>query len=126
MYATADGRRAHRQEIDRRLAEWTSDKSRYELMAMFQAAGVPAGVVQRSSDLLRDPQLAHRNFFRPHEHCEMGVVPYEGHQFQVEGYPSGPRSASPCLGEHSVEVMSETLAMTEDEIAEVVSAGALV
>ena len=35
-----------------------------ELMELLQAAGVPAGMVQRSSDHQLDPQLAHRAFFR--------------------------------------------------------------
>ena len=53
-------------------------------MQLLQAAGVPAGMVQRSSDHLEDPQLAHRRFFRRLEHPEMGEVPYEGHQFAIE------------------------------------------
>ncbi len=32
-------------------------------MTRLQAAGVPAGVVQTGADLLRDPQLRHRNYF---------------------------------------------------------------
>lgn len=120
--ATAAGRLANEQLIDERLAAWTAAFDSHELMARLQAAGVPAGAVQRSSDHLRDPQLAHRNFFHPMEHAEMGVVPYEGHQFAISGYESGPRSPAPCLGEHSMEVLLEVLGMTPEEVAEV-SAG---
>ena len=90
------------------------------------SAGVPAGAVQRSSDLLVDPQLAHRKFFRPLQHTEMGEVPYEGHQFRIRGYDSGPRFASPGLGEHSLEVLRDVLGMTDEEIAGVATSGALV
>jgi len=124
--ASATGRLARRVEIDARLGAWTRQRERYALMDELQAAGVPAGAVQRSSDLRRDPQLAHRGFFRTHEHAEMGEVPYEGHQFRIWGYDSGPRWASPALGEHSFQVMSELLGMSDDEIAEAVSSGALV
>jgi crotonobetainyl-CoA:carnitine CoA-transferase CaiB-like acyl-CoA transferase len=58
-------------------------------------------------------------------HPEMGEVPYEGHQFRIAGYDSGPRFAAPCLGEHSFEVMRDLLGMSEEEIAEVAAAGAL-
>ena len=51
-------------------------------MRILQSAGVAAGVVQRSSDLMRDSQLAHRNFFRNLEHSEVGIVPYTGHGFR--------------------------------------------
>jgi benzylsuccinate CoA-transferase BbsF subunit len=93
-------------------------------MSALQEAGVPAGVVQRSSDHLRDPQLAHRQFFRPLEHPEMGEVPYEGHQFRIEGCGNGPRFAAPCLGEHTFEVLTEILGLSESEAAAAMASGA--
>jgi crotonobetainyl-CoA:carnitine CoA-transferase CaiB-like acyl-CoA transferase len=87
--------------------------------------GVPAGVVNRSSDLEKDPQLAHRNYFRPLEHQEMGEVPYAGHQFRIKGYDSGPRFAAPVLGQHNEYVLREILGMTDDEVAEAIIAEAL-
>ena len=96
-------------EFDRKLAEFTSRHEPRALMERLQAAGVPAGMVQRSSDQLEDPQLRHRRFFRPLAHPEMGEVPYEGHQFIISGYDSGPRMPAPCLGEHSIQVLQEIL-----------------
>ncbi len=118
---SAAGRVANRSVVDERMAEWTASQDARALMDLLQAAGVPAGAVQRSSDHLVDPQLAHREFFHPLEHPEMGTVPYEGHQFAISGYASGPRSAAPCLGEHSMEVLLEVLGMSPDEVAEVAS-----
>lgn len=116
-FATVDGRRARKDEIDAKLAAWTAGQDGLELMRRLQAAGVAAGFVQRSSDLLCDPQLAHREFFHPLVHPEMGEVPYEGHQFIVSGYRSGPRRPAPCLGEHSMEVLLEVLGLDADEVA---------
>ncbi|MGI8925682.1 MAG: CaiB/BaiF CoA transferase family protein [Tepidiformaceae bacterium] len=125
VLGTLDGRLAARAHIDERLAALTAATDAYELMALLQAQGVPAGVVQRSSNLLRDPQLAHRRFFHPMVHPEMGEVPYEGHQFRIRGHDSGPRFVAPCLGEHSFEIMAETLGMSEDEIALAMGSGAV-
>jgi crotonobetainyl-CoA:carnitine CoA-transferase CaiB-like acyl-CoA transferase len=122
---SAGGRLAARDTIDAGIVEWTRGRTPYEVMDALQSVGVPAGAVQRSSDLLEDPQLRHRHFFRTHRHCEMGEVPYEGHQFRISDYDSGPRFAAPCLGEQSIEVMRDVLGMTDDEIAEVASSGAL-
>ena len=94
-------------------------------MELFLAQGVPAGVVQRSSDLQKDPQLAHRGFFRNLDHQEMGTIPYPGHQFRIKGYDSGPRFAAPVLGQHNEQVLRELLGMTDDEISEAIIAGAL-
>ncbi len=122
---TLAGRLGRHGELDDRIAEWTAPQERFGLMAKLQAAGVPAGVVQKSSDLVNDPQLAHRRFFHPMVHPEMGEVPYEGHMFAIEGYASGPLSPAPCLGEHTFEVLTEILGMTEEEAAETMASGAV-
>ena len=119
------GRLAHRDEIDGHLAQWTRGKPPREVMELLQAEGVPAGMVQRSSDLLVDPQLAHRRFFRYLDHQEMGSIPYGGHQFRISGYDSGPRSPAPVLGQHNEQVLREVLGMTDEEIGEAILAGAL-
>jgi crotonobetainyl-CoA:carnitine CoA-transferase CaiB-like acyl-CoA transferase len=124
-FAGATGRLASQDEIDARLGEWTRERSRYEVMRLLQAASVPAGVAQRSSDLLNDPQLAHRGFHRYMEHPEMGNVPYGGHEFRIRGYDSGPRFPAPLLGQHNEQVMREVLGMTEEEMMEVLAAGAI-
>jgi crotonobetainyl-CoA:carnitine CoA-transferase CaiB-like acyl-CoA transferase len=123
--SSVEGRLARHDELDAGISEWTAPREPREVMETLQAAGVPAGVVQRSSDLLRDPQYAHRGFHHALEHAEMGRIPYAGHQFRIRGYPSGPRSAAPTLGQHSFEVMRDLLGMSEDEIAQAFAAGAI-
>ena len=124
-FRTATGRIAHEEEIDRSLSEWTRALSPYEAMRILQEAGVPAGVAQRSSDLLRDPQLAHRGFHHYMDHPEMGNIPYSGHEFLIRGYQSGPRFPAPLLGQHNEHVMRDILGMTDDEITETLAAGAI-
>jgi crotonobetainyl-CoA:carnitine CoA-transferase CaiB-like acyl-CoA transferase len=119
------GRLAQRDVIDRKLAEFTRQHEARALTDRLQAAGVPAGMVQRSSDHLEDPQLRHRRFFRPLMHPEMGEVPYEGHQFRIAGYDSGPRTPAPCLGEHSIQVLQEILGYDDENLARLAASGAL-
>ena len=56
----------------------------------------------------------------------MGNIPYTGHEFRIRGYESGPRFPAPCLGEHNEQVMRDILGMTDEEIVEVLAAGAVV
>lgn len=120
------GGRAHAQEvIDEHLSAWTRSRTSHDAMNQLVSAGVPAGRVQRSSDLLADPQLKHRRFHREHEHAEMGRVPYSGHQFRVSGYDHGPRFAAPVLGADSFEVLTSTLGFADEEAAELIAAGAV-
>ncbi|MGI9594970.1 MAG: CaiB/BaiF CoA transferase family protein [Acidimicrobiales bacterium] len=121
---TLSGRQEHADEVDHHLAAFTANHEPLELMAKLQEVGVPAGMVQRSSDHLEDPQLAHRRFFRPMEHAEMGEVPYEGHQYTIRDYDNGPRMPAPCLGQHTYEVLTEVLGIDGDEVAEILVSGA--
>ena len=120
-----EGRLADHDAIDQHISEWTKDQDAKALMQLLLSHGVPAGVVQRSSDLESDPQLAHRNFFRHLEHQEMGTVPYAGHQFRIRGYDSGPRFPAPVLGQHNEQVLREVLGITDDEVTEAVIAEAI-
>ena len=123
--STLIGRQAHHDQIDRELAEWTAAQDADELAASLATIGIPAGKVQRSSDLLVDPQYEHRSFYRWHDHPEMGRVPYAGHQYSVAGYDHGPRTPAPTLGQHTFDVLADVLGLGVDEIAEIAISGAL-
>ena len=95
------------------------------MMETLTAAGVPAGVVQRGSDLLVDPQYRHRGFWREYEHPEIGRVPYAGPAHRIEGHAAGARDRDPLFNEHTVEVLSEILGMSDAEIAAGFASGAI-
>ena len=124
-FDTLGGRQARHDDIDAGIVEWTRTRDRYVAMEHLLAAGVPAGAVQRSSDLATDPQYLHRGFQRFHDHPVMGRVPYAGVQYRIPGYTPGPFRFAPLLGEHTDQVLSEELGMTADEIAAARAAGAL-
>ncbi len=119
------GRIAAHDAIDAAISAWTSNQDGYALMQRLQAAGVPAGVVQRSSQLLEDPQYAHRNFYRYYDHPVMGHIPSAGHQFRISGYDNGPRGPAPTLGQHSFEILSEFLGFDDEQIAAAYASGAV-
>ena len=123
--AVVAGRLARRADLDAWITEWTCSREAGEVMQTLQAAGVPAGVAMRSSDLLADEHYAARGFYRYLEHPEMGRVPYAGHQFRIAGYESGPRGPAPLLGEHSAEILSEELGLSSEEIEAALIAGAI-
>ena len=124
--ATNALRLQHQDELDTAIEQWTASQQPPELMARLQAGGVPAGIVQRSSDLLRDPQYDERSFYRYLDHAEMGNIPYAGHPYRIRGYNNGPRFAAPALGQHSFEILSDVLQMTDEEIGDAYASGAVV
>ncbi|MFV0257421.1 MAG: CoA transferase [Acidimicrobiales bacterium] len=124
--ATAAGRHTAHDDLDRHLAAWTAGRDGRELEALLTAAGVAAGLVQTSADLAVDAQYTHRDFFRVLDHSAVGPVPYAGHQFRIGATGNGPRFASPCLGEHTWQVLTEILGLSDDEAAEIAATGILV
>jgi len=111
--------------IDAGLAAWTRERKPREVMGTLTDGGVPAGHVQRSRDLLEDPQYRHRGFHRELDHPEMGRVPYSGHQFRIRGVDHGPRFPAPLLGGESFEVLEGELGMDPEAIADLMASGAL-
>lgn len=122
---TLEGRLANHDAIDEGIASWTATQQAAELERSLLDAGIAAGTVQRSSDLLNDPQYAHLGFYRWLEHPRMGLVPYAGHQYRIAGYDHGPRFAAPMLGQHTFDVLSNELGLSDNQIADLAAAGAL-
>lgn len=54
----------HRQEVDRGIQAWTPSRSSEEIVDLLNRAGVSASLVYKSGNLINNPQLRHRNFFR--------------------------------------------------------------
>ena len=123
--ATLEGRQAAHDRIDSAIAAWTRERTPQSAMTTLVEAGVPAGVVQRSSDLLKDEQYEHRGFYRYLDHPEMGHVPYAGHQYRISGYDNGPRGPAPLLGQHSFEVLSDILGLSDDAVGAAYANGAV-
>jgi crotonobetainyl-CoA:carnitine CoA-transferase CaiB-like acyl-CoA transferase len=121
-FASAAGRKAHEDELDLFIAEFTRTRDRYDLMERLQARGIPSGVVQKADDRFdRDPQLKSRGFFVPLRHSEIGEWPIEGFPARLSASPAGvgglPERAAPCLGEDSQRVYGEILGMSAAEMA---------
>jgi len=123
--ADAAGRIGAHDELDAEIARWSRERPARHVMQTLLDAGVPAGHVQRSRDLLVDPQLVHRRFHRELEHAEMGRVPYAGHQFRVSGYDNGPRHAAPLIGGESFEILTGDLGLDAGLVAELMASGAI-
>ena len=103
--------------LDNAIAALSVRLDPFELMAACRKAGVPAGVANKGSDLLEDDVFIARKHFWPLEHAEMGRLKYNGPAYRFEKTPSELRFASPRLGEHTEQVMTEILGFDDTAIA---------
>ena len=124
-FATLLGRKENEEELDRLVEEWTINYSPEEVMTMMQAAGVAAGVLETGEDLLQhDPQLRQRCTFWELDHPEVGKYYAMGPSFVLSKSSCEVRRA-PLLGEHNEYALKEVLAMSDEEIAELVTEGVI-
>ncbi len=125
-FASLAGRKEHEAELEAQVDAWTADKEAYELMAELQRRGVPAGVVQSAREMLdRDEHLKERGYYVYLDHPEAGRTAYDGPPFKLSKTPGRLRAPAPCLGEHTEYVCKEILGLSDEEIAELLVAGAL-
>lgn len=123
--ATAEGRRARRDDLDSAIAAWTSQQAAPQVETLLQALGVPASVAQTSTDLYADPQLRHRGHFVEVPHPIHGTVTVESSHFILSRTPARIERPAPTFGQHNQHVLQEILGYSAERIAELVEAGAL-
>ena len=83
-----------------------------------QSTGVPAGKVQTLQGIVDDPQLRHRDYYRPLQHPEIGEYEALAPSYILSRTPAELRLPFPCLGEHTEYVCRELLEIPEEEFAE--------
>jgi benzylsuccinate CoA-transferase BbsF subunit len=124
-FATFMGRKEEENELNGFVEEWTVNYTPQEVMRKMQKAGVPAGVVESGEDLVADPQLNHRRTHVVLEHPEIGPHIYQAPPYRFSKTPHKLTMPAPCLGQHNEYVLKEILEMSDDEIADLLVAGAL-
>jgi benzylsuccinate CoA-transferase BbsF subunit len=106
-----------REELDRWVQMWTSQRDAYEVMEKLQGIGVCAAVVQDVEDQFkRDVQYAARGFLVKLKEPEAGEVITEGLPVRLSETPGGVRGPAPLMGEHTHEIASKLLGLSDDEI----------
>ena len=82
-----------------------ASKTNDEWLAILDAAGVPAGPLKFTEELLDDPQVLENGYIDSFDHPLMGPVRMAGPMIQMSETPLRPQGASPTLGEHTDEVL---------------------
>lgn len=122
-FADVASRYRHHDEIDKRISEWTAQRTSYEIMHALQANGIAAGPVMDSQDALSDPHLEARGFFKTVTQAETGTHRYPGPLFRFSTTPIEVRTPPVLLGEHNEYVYKELLGVSDEEYARLEAEG---
>lgn len=124
-FATLAGRKAHEDDLDAALSEWTRGQDKRVLADRLATLGIPAEPVNDGRDVFTDPELIERGHYRPVTHSKLGdtELPAPPLRFSDSAIRV---DAPPNLGEHNHAVFVELLGMSEAEVRDLTDAGALV
>jgi formyl-CoA transferase len=115
-YDTREARVEREAEVDAIIATWTRQHDKYEAMRLIGAAGIPAGAVRDTLELLNDPDFENRGIVQAIQHPTNGP-------FRMPGWPVRENGKvrtvlpAPLLGQHSTEVLEDWLGMKEEQVA---------
>ncbi|MDP2725415.1 MAG: CoA transferase, partial [Syntrophales bacterium] len=124
-FSTLSKRKAHTNELDELLGQWTAGYTSEELVRLLQQAGVPAGVVQNAEDIAKDPQLRARGYFMKLEHPALGMVTSDASSIKFSDSVTADWKTAPLLGEDNHYVYTELLGLTENELSLYIQKGVI-
>lgn len=124
-FADPQARFARKDEVDAVIAPWMAQQDKRVAMEELNGAGVPAGAVFDSLDIINDRSLYATGMLTKVQHPTRGEVTLAGWPMKMTGSSTPAVSAPPLLGQHTSEVLAEILDMNAEEVAALRSRGAI-
>jgi uncharacterized protein (TIGR03382 family) len=121
----AEQRRARHDEIDARIAAWTSAQDAAAAAETLQARRIPAARMNDSDSMHWDPHLLARDFWDFMPHPRMQPYPQPAPAWRLLEANPRPRRPAPLFGEHNREILTGLLGVPEEELAALASAGVI-
>jgi formyl-CoA transferase len=113
-YLDRDKRLARTDEVNGLVEAWTRHHTKQEAMQILGAAGIPAGAVMDTADLLADPTFDSRGIIQTQRHPN-GELRMPTFPVRFDGKP--PKiEPSPSLGQHNAEIFGSWLGMSVGDI----------
>ena len=127
-FSSGPGRLQNREVLDQMVADATISWDAHRLMQALQAAGVPAGSVLDSKELLFNDHLRARGFYeivRHHPNTGMPPLPYASRPWKLSETPSVSPKAAPLMGEHNYYILKDLLGLPESDVTRLEEEGVI-
>ncbi len=115
-FATNAARVTHRQALIPMIQAITRTRNTSAWVSLLENLGVPCGPIHTVDQVYQDPQVRARDMTFEMQHPTAGPIPLVASPIRMSETPVAYRHAPPMLGQHTREVLSEVLGMTEDNL----------
>ena len=122
--STRRGWALHLEEVIRPAVEkWAADKTRLEVCEAVGGANIPAGPCFTPAEVIADEHVAKRNMLVKMDRVDGALIEGEEQPVLIPGNPvklsavaEGPETRVPWVGEHTAEVLSAELGLSEADL----------
>ena len=114
-FADNKDRWANRDTIDEIIKPWVAERSKREVMETLGNAGIPAGAVFSTDELINDAYLRERGMFATVDHPVRGRVTMPAWPVKMSA-SNVPLAASPLLGQDNRRVYGELIGLTPEQV----------
>ncbi|EGX92485.1 CoA-transferase family III [Cordyceps militaris CM01] len=115
-YKTNADRVANRVELEDKIEALSQQKTTHEWLAVFEGRGMPYAAVNDVQDTLNLEHTKARNMVVEVQHGDCGLIKLVNSPVKFSETQPGVRTPPPTLGQHTDELLSEHLGMSEAEI----------
>ena len=122
-FLTSQDRSDNRVALERIFQDWLDQHTRMEVFDAAQKAGIPGGPVLEALEAAENDHFRERDYFQRIDHPEHGTHSHTGLPFRLSDASISPPSSAPSLGQHSREILTGLLDMSDDELATLVERG---
>ena len=122
-YASNAERVANRDALIAILKPIFGQRTTARWIADLEGANVPCGPINRVDEVFADPQAIARGLTIAMQHATVGQLELVASPLRLSATPPEYRNAPPLLGEHTDEILSTVLELSDAEIARLRGAG---
>lgn len=115
-FAKAEARRLNKELLEDEITRFTSTRTLDECEETLNQFGVPNGRINTLTMICKDPQIAARDMIVKVEHPVAGTYQMAGSPLKFSSLTEAHYEPAPTLGQHTREILSERLNMTDAEI----------
>lgn len=121
-FADPRKRRDHKDELNAIIEAWLSDRSKHEAMTTLGRAGVPCSAILDTEELHNDEHLLARGFVKELDHHGHGRTKLLGFAPRMS-QSAVEISRAPLLGEHTDDVLTKDMNISQERVAQLRSGG---